>query len=142
MRKQTPQRARIEALSARRQEDCGLALPRERRPRLAQVARDPVGRFLAERDDPFLAALAVHVNRLLVEVDVAEVEVDQLPAAEARRVEELRERAVSDLERGLAVQRRERLLDLALLRSVREPARPLRRERELGYAARAQRHPE
>jgi hypothetical protein len=36
-----------------------------------EVARDPVRRLLAERDDPVLAAFAAaHVDELLLEVDV------------------------------------------------------------------------
>ena len=70
------------------------------RPRLTQVAREPVGRLLAERDDAILAALAVaDVDELLLEVDVGEIERDRLRAPQARRVDELDERAVAERER-------------------------------------------
>ena len=51
------------------------------RARLVQVARQPVRRLFAERNRTLLAALAVNVEELLLEVDVAEVEVHRLAAA-------------------------------------------------------------
>ena len=45
-----------------------------------------------------------HVHELLLEVDVAQVEADRLRAAQARRVDELDERAVAEPERAVAVE--------------------------------------
>jgi hypothetical protein len=78
------------------------------RARLVQVAREQVGRLLAERHDPLLAALAADVELLAVEVDVGEVEPDRLRRAEARGVHELDERAVAQRERAVALERLER----------------------------------
>ena len=79
----------------------GTARPRRRgRARgraVAQVARDPVRRLLAERHDAVLRALAVaDVDELLLEVDVAEVEPDRLGAAQPGGVDELEQRAVAE----------------------------------------------
>ena len=87
--------------------------------RVAQVAGDVVRGLLAERDDALLAALAVDVQRLALEVDVREVEADGLGAPQPRGVEELEQRAVAERERGVAVHQLEQLVDLRLLRRVR-----------------------
>ena len=75
--------------------------------------------LLAERHDPLLAALAAHVEELLLEVDVAEVEPDGLGAAQAGRVDELDERAVAEPERAVAARSAvEQRVDLGGLRRV------------------------
>src|SRR5919198_2263919 len=112
VRRDPPQRARVEPRSSHRDEERVLRGTDKRRPRLAQVAREPVRGLLAERHDPLLAALPAYVERLLLEVDVGEVEVDRLAAAEAGRVDELDERAVPERQRLGAVQCVEARLDL------------------------------
>ena len=67
-----------------------------------QVEPNPVRGLLAERDDSLLVALAPDANRLLLEVDVAEIEVDRLAAAQPGRVDELEQRAVAERERLVA----------------------------------------
>jgi integrase len=108
-----PQGARVEPASARREEERVIRAFRELRSGVAQVAAEPERRFLAQRDDALLATLAAaDVHELLLEVDVPEVEADRFRAAQARRVDELDERAVPQRNRPLALERRERLLDL------------------------------
>src|SRR5437867_2902388 len=83
VRGEAPQRRRIEAASADRKKERILGAAGELRARLAQVARDERAGFLAERYDAVLRSLAsANVDELLLEVDVAEVEVDRLGAAE------------------------------------------------------------
>src|SRR5215211_6975540 len=78
-----PQRARVQAAAARREKERLLGAARELGARLVHVAGEPVGGLLAERHRPFLAALAADMHELLVEVDVGEVEVDRLAAAQS-----------------------------------------------------------
>src|SRR5581483_7641661 len=101
---------------------------------------DPRGRFLAERHHPVLRALAApHVDELLLEVDVAEVETDGLRAPEPRGVHELDERAVPERERALALERLQLALDLLRPRRVRQPPRPPRSDPRVGDARGAER---
>ena len=97
-----------------------------------EIAPDDVGRFLADRHQPLLAALAANVDGLAVEVDVGEVEPDGLGAAQPARVDELHERAVSERERLAAVQSVDDRVDLGGLGRVGQPARASRAEGELG----------
>ena len=87
-----------------------------------------VRRFLTERHDPLLAALAPDVNRLLLVVDVREVERDQLGAPQPSRVEELQQRTISEREGRMPLCELEQALHLRLLRRVRQPPRPARGE--------------
>ncbi len=75
-----PERARVEPPAARREEEGVLGAASEPGTRILEVAANAVGRLFAERHDPLLVALAAHANRLLLEVDVAEIEVDGLAA--------------------------------------------------------------
>ena len=68
------ERARVEPLAARGQEQRRFGTANELGARIADVQRDPVGGLLAERDHALLVALAVHAHELLLEVDVGEVE--------------------------------------------------------------------
>ena len=107
---------------------------------VAEVARHPVRRFLAERHDAVLAALAAaDVHELLLEVDVAEVEPDRLGAAEARGVDELDERAVAQRERALALEGGELPVDLTACGASGSRAAAPRREARVGDAGRAER---
>ena len=76
--------------------------------------------------------------RLLLEVDVREVERDRLRAAQAGRVDELDERAVPQAERPVAGERVDHRLDLAALRRVRKVPRPAWRECASRARARAE----
>jgi hypothetical protein len=81
VRRDAAQRARVEATAARREEERVVGSLRQLGPRVAEVAREPVLRLLAERDDAVLATFApADVDELLLEVDVAEVEGDCLGA--------------------------------------------------------------
>src|SRR5439155_20299107 len=112
---------------------------RELRSRLPQVAGQPPRRFFSERHHPLLAALPANTNEFLLEVDVGEVEVDGLAAAQSRRVDELDERPVAERERAVAVERLERRLDLLAFRGIRQSSRPARAERGVGNVRRAER---
>ena len=109
----------VEAPAARRHEECVLGTAHELRTRLPQVAREPVRGFFAERNDSLLAALPEDPHLLLLEIDVREVELDGLPAAQAGRVDKLDERTVSESERLVVSQRFERRLDLGAARRIR-----------------------
>ena len=107
VRHQAAQRRGVEPAAAGREEERVVGAAGELGARLAEVAGDPVGGLLAERDDPVLRALAVaDVDVLLLEVDVAEIEPDRLRAAQAGRVDELEQRPVADRERLVAVAER------------------------------------
>ena len=82
------------------------------------------------------------MHELLLEVDVAEVEAHRLGAAEAGRVDELHEGAVTQRDRALSLESLERALDLRGGGSVGQASRPPRREPGVGDALRPERVPE
>src|SRR5436190_20137340 len=82
VRNESPQRARVEPPTAGGDEERVLGAGRELRAAVAEVEAEPVGRLLAERDDPLLVSLAAHVDGLGVEVGIREIEVHGLLAAE------------------------------------------------------------
>src|SRR5438045_9796678 len=85
VRCKSPQRRRIEPASADGEEERVLGAAGELRATLAQVARDERARLLAERHDAVLRSLATaHMDELLLEVDVAEIEADRLGTAQTR----------------------------------------------------------
>src|SRR5882762_7712136 len=98
-----------------------------------------MGGFLAERDDALLASLAEHVYRLLLEVDVAQVEADSLGAAEPAGVDELDERRIPHRERPRTGDRLDDCLHLFDLGRLRQAPGPARRERGGGNLARPER---
>ena len=106
------------------------------RPGLAQVAGDGERGELAERHDALLRALAAHPHELLVEVDVAEVETDRLGAPEAGGVDELEDRPVAERERAVAGESLDEVLDLLLLRRLRQPLGQAWRQRRVRHAGR------
>ena len=79
------------------------------------------------------------MNGLLLEVDVAEIEVDGLTAAEARRVDELEERAVANRQRLVAGDLVEDGVDLLGLRRIGQPPRASRPELAVRNASRPER---
>src|SRR5712692_1202447 len=139
VRHDPPQGARVEPPASDREKKGLSPIPHELGPRVAQIAREPPRGLLAERHDALLAALAAHANELLLEVDVREIEVDRLAAAEPRRVDELDQRAVAEGECTFALERVQRLLDLCALRRIGQPPRPAWAERGLRQAPRSQR---
>ena len=68
----------LERLPARGEEERVERAPRQVRAPIFQIAPQVVGRLFSQGNDPFLAALAVHVDDLLLEVDVRELQVDGL----------------------------------------------------------------
>src|SRR5512132_4510118 len=104
VRQQPPEGARVQAPASRGQEECSLGASRQFGAGLVEVTRQPVRGLFPERDQPLFAALAAHVNELLLEVDVTQIQVDGFATAEAGRVDELAEGAVSQAERALAIQ--------------------------------------
>ena len=109
------------------------------RPRLAQVDREPVRRLFAERDDALLPAFAAHVDELLLEVDVGEVQVDRLLGAQAGGVDELDQGPVTEAERAGAVESVELGVDVLGARRVGKAPRPPGRERRVRDALRPER---
>ena len=116
------ERARVEPPAPGGEEERILGAAGELRTSLADVAAQPVGRLFPERHGSLLAALAADVEQLLLEVDVAEVEVDRLAAPQPRRVDELDQGTVATASRALAVERFEDAVDLVGLRRVGKPA--------------------
>jgi hypothetical protein len=111
----------------------------------ARVERraEPERRLFAEGHDALLAALgAADVYELLVEVDVGEVEPHRFCAAQAGGVDELDERAVSQRDRTVSLERLEHALDLGSGGGVGKAARAARREPGVGDAVRPERMPE
>src|SRR2546421_11855524 len=96
-------------------------------------------RLLAEWNDAFLAALALHPHELLLEVDVGEIDVDRLLRAKPRGVHELDQRAVSDRERPLPGEPLQRSLDLVDPRCVGKSTRPSRAKRGVRHTGRPER---
>src|SRR5687768_15026942 len=94
-----PERARVEPPPPGGKEDRVHRLACELRPRLVQVAGEPVRRLLAQRNHALLAAFASHMDLLPLEIDVRQVQIDRLPATEAGRVHELHEGAVAQTQR-------------------------------------------
>src|SRR5215831_5558684 len=124
MWQQTPQCAGVEPSPARGQEQRDLCAARKLWACLVEVARQPVRRLLAKRYRSFLAALAVNVEKLLLEVDVAEVEIHRLAAAQAGRVDQLRDGAVPEPERAFRLEPREYGVDFGRLGRVGQAPRP------------------
>ena len=134
-----PNGTRVEAATARGEEDGVIRVGRELRSAELEVAREPERGFLSERDDALLPSLAAHVHDLALEVDVSEVECYGLLAPQPGGVEELEQGSVSKREGRLAVDELEELVDLGGLRRVREPPRPPRGQRGFGNRRRAER---
>ena len=118
----TPERARVQPPAARGEEESILGAACQVRSCVLQIEPNPVRRLFAERDDPLLVALAPDANRLLLEVDVSEIEVDSLAAAEPGRVDELEQGPVAQRERLVAAQPLENGVDLLGLERGRKPA--------------------
>ena len=112
----------VQPPAARGEEESILGAACQVRSCVLQIEPNPVGRLFAERDDPLLVALAPDANRLLLEVDVSEIEVDSLAAAEPGRVDELEQGAVAQRERVVAAQPLENGVDLLGLERGRKPA--------------------
>ncbi len=103
--------------------------------RLEVAAQRPLG-GLADRHQPRLPALAGRAQRLRVEIRVAEVEVDDLLAAQAARVGELEQRPVADLERRARRDALEQRGDLVSPEHPRQPRLALLRRQQVGRVAR------
>src|SRR2546430_3740398 len=101
---------------------------------LPKVARHPVTGLLAERDVALLAALALNMDELLLEVHVAQIEIHKLTASQAGRIHELGHSTVAQPERTVSLEPRELRVDFLGLWSLRQPPRTARRERGLGHA--------
>src|SRR5215211_192402 len=135
------QRARVQPLATRRDEKGVLRAPGQLRAHLKPAA-EPVGGLLAQRDDALLRALAEDADGLTVEVDVAEVEVDGFAASQSRRVDQLADCAIADLERRAGAERLELLVDLVGLGRRGQAAAAARRERSVGNAGATEREAE
>src|SRR5688572_28445190 len=121
MGEEPAERARVEAAAAEREEDGIDRAAGELRPAVLEVAPQPVGSLLAQRDDALLVALAAHPHRLLLEVDVRQIEADCLSAAQASRVDELEQSAVPEPQRVVAFERAQDSIYLLGFGRVRQP---------------------
>src|SRR3984893_4111399 len=138
VRDESAQRARVEPLSGGREEQGVIRAARESGPGVVEVARYPVRRLLAERDDAILAALtAADVHELLLEVDDSEIEPDRLGAAKTGRVHELDECTVTQRERAFALEGSELLVDCVAAGSIGQPAAGPGAKPGVGHARRA-----
>lgn len=137
--REPPQRARVEAPSPCREEESVFRAAGQRRPGLAQIAREPVRGLLAERHGSLLASLAADADELLLELHVGEVEGDRFRAPQSGGVDELDEGAVSQRQRTVPLERVEENLDLSALRRLGQPASAARCEGGFGYPRGAER---
>ena len=118
-------------LAARGEEQGVVRALGEPWPPVPEIACDPEGGLLPERHDPLFAALAVHADGLLLEVDVGQVEADRFGAAQAGGVHQLDQRPVAERQRFVTFERLDDCVDLVAAGSVREAAVPARRERDV-----------
>src|ERR671930_1943492 len=139
VREEPAQRARVEPASAGGEEERVLGAAGELRPCLAKVDGEPVRSLLAERDDPLLVAFPAHVDELLLEVDVREIQVDGFLRAKSGRVDELEERAVPHGKWRGPLEGRELAVDLLRSRCVGQPPRASWRKGGVGHALRPER---
>ena len=87
-----------------------------------------------ERDDAPLVAFAEHRNQALLEIDVAEVEVDELAHPEASGVHRVKHRAVTNavgLATGRRLQESQHLLSIQDVRKLRKQARAFEKLRRI-----------
>ena len=90
VRHQAAKGRRVEAAAADGEEEGVDGTAGELRPRLADIPGDPVGGLLSERHHPLLRALPLaHVDVLLLEVDVPQIEANGLATTQPGRVDEL-----------------------------------------------------
>ncbi len=136
------QRRRVQRPPAHGEEERIHRAPGELRPPVLQVAAQAVGGLLAERDDPFLAALPADVDQFLLEVDVGELEVDGLLRAEPGRVDQLEQCAIPEPERVLGLQLGQQRVRLLGLGRVRKPSATAPGDGEVRDAARPELRPD
>ncbi len=84
---------------------------KERWPGFPHVAQDPVAGLVADRHEPFLAALAGRLEQPVLEVDVDGTQRHELGDAKASGVEQLDHRAVAHAARGVHVGRPQQRVD-------------------------------
>ena len=112
----------------------------EVRPAVGQVPPEGSDGMPADRDDPFLVALAHAADEPVLEVDAAPLEPDRLADAQARAVEELDERMIPPGPRSRPVGGRNQALDLSRRERPRQlPAAARRSTSAAGLSARTPR---
>ena len=143
---------RPEGLPGRRQPLCideqrlrngGIAQAgQQRRARLAQVALQPVLGFLAQRDQPVLAALAGHPQHALAQVDRGRRQANQFAHAQAAGIHQFQHRAIAQPGRGSGIGRFQQRRYLRLRQRLGQQARQVRRLQQGAgiVAAQAQAH--
>ena len=94
----------------------GVALPalEDFRPRLVQIAAEPVDGLFAEWHQALLAAFAEGAQHAFVETDFVQFQIDQLGNAQARGVEGFQHGAVAQAEGAVGVRRGEQAVNLFL----------------------------
>src|SRR4051794_18749764 len=132
--KQPSQGAGVQAAASRRDEEGVLGPLGKLGSGFAKVARHPVPGLFAERHDPLLLALSADTDVLLLEVDVAEIEVDGLTASEAGGVDQFGERPVSEPQRAPSLESGQLSVDLCGLWHLGKPAPAARGERGIGHS--------
>jgi 3',5'-cyclic-AMP phosphodiesterase len=132
---ESAQVARVEATPADREEERVGGAPGQDRACVAEVPAHQCGCLLSDRYDAVLPALAFHVDGLLLDVDVAEVEAHRLRASEPARVDELDQRPVAHSQCTLGRHPVHHRLDLLLLGGVRQPPASARGHDRFGHPA-------
>jgi hypothetical protein len=127
VRDEAAQGGRAQRPPVDREEDVVVGALRELGPPVLEVDAQAVRGLLSERHGALLAALAADEQRLLLEVDGGEREVDRLLRPQPGRVKELEEGTVSQSERVVAVQGVQEVVGLLGTRCVgrRRPRRPV-----------------
>jgi Uncharacterized conserved protein (COG2071) len=137
--KEAPQRRRVELVPAHGEKESVVWAAYQSWTPVLEVEAEPVRGLLAERHDPLLLPLAADAHELLLEVDVAEGEVDRLLRAQARRIDELEESAVPEAQRVVPVHLVEQIVGLRRARRVRKTPPAPAGQREIGHTSRSQR---
>ena len=88
----------------------------------SSIAFHGFDRFLAQRHEPLLRALAQHAHHARLQVDLEELHRDQLGDAQPGRVQRFEHRPVAQAERRRGVRRSEQRLDVGLRRASSESA--------------------
>ena len=133
------QRGRVERVAARREKERVRRAVRQGRPAALEVETKAVRGLLAERNSALLSPLAAHVDQLLLEVDVPQLEINDFLRAQSSRVHEFEEGTVAKTESTVSVDGRDQVVGLVDARCVRKTPPPATRERQIRHAAGAER---
>ena len=119
------------------EEDLWPMSPVEVRPAACEVASQGLDCFSADRNDPFLRALADAADESLFEIDGRALEADGFADAQACSVEELDERTVAQRTRRRARRSIDQPFDLARGERLRQRPAARSEERRVGKECRS-----